>query len=514
MSHRVLPLTHRILLLIQAIALFILVLYGLMFVQHAAAAVRFPYQLDYGEGLELYQVFRLLNGQPLYSDIHQPPYHVGVYAPLYPVVIAPIAALTGIGYGAGRAVSAILTLVIAWLLGQMVYSETRTLWTGVVTGLLWLASHFVYSWAAFMRVDMLSIALSLLGLHFFWSGYIRQGRERYVLVAMVLFVAAAYARQTSVWAAAACLVYLALTRRWALMGKALAVYAGLGLAILCLLQATTGGEIFRQLFLYNNNHAWNFRRWQVTVSRAWAMYPLAILAGPITLVLALLRRWPALPALYLGFAWLSSITISGAGGYINHLLEADAAMCLACGLLLGWMGKSRRPLWPLVASVALLIQVALVIHLPYSLQGGVLPPWTAVKNLVRQPAKQNRAAYSWTPADADIQVAGALDERVRQTPGLILSEDGSFTTTHGRPLWIQFSDFTLFAYDSVWDQTPFLNQIRDRQFALILLKFNIEGAAPRSILTPEMVDAIRSSYILDNQMWLYYVYVPRSAPAN
>ena len=73
------------------------------------------------------EVSRLLTGQPLYSDINQPPYHVGVYGPLYPMIVAPIAALVGVGYGAGRAVSVVLALVIAWLLGQMVYEETRKL---------------------------------------------------------------------------------------------------------------------------------------------------------------------------------------------------------------------------------------------------------------------------------------------------------------------------------------------------------------------------------------------------
>jgi len=77
-----------------------------------------------------------------------------------------------------------------------------------------------------------------------------------------------------------------------------------------------------------------------------------------------------------------------------------------------------------------------------------------------------------------VQAARALDERVRQTPGLILSEDGSFTTTYGRPMWIQFFDFTQLAKSGVWNQTPFLDQIKSHQFALILLTFDsINGCA-------------------------------------
>ena len=511
-SHPTLLLIRRVTFLLQAVALFVLLLYGLMFLQHAVGVIRFPYQMDYGEGAEIYMVSRLLSGQPLYSDIHQPPYHVGVYSPLYTFTVAPVAALTGVGYGAGRAVSTVLALTIAWLLGRMVYEETRKTWAGIATGLLWLTSHFVYSWAVLMRVDMLALALALSGFYLFWHGYIRKSRERYVFAAMFLFVLAAYARQTSIWAAAACFTYLALTRRWALAVKSLALYAGLGLAILGLLQAATGGEFFRHLVLYNVQ-VWKLSRWQAALGRAWAMYPLAILGGGLALILAWLRRWPALAALYLLFGWLSTVTTGKVGAYINHLLEASAVTWLACGLLLGYAAPSRRWAWPLLATVALLMQAALLIHLPYSLQGGVLDPWTTLKPVVRPWQKQSRAAYLWTPAQADVQAARALDERVRQTPGLILSEDGSFTTTHGRPMWIQFFDFTQLAKSGVWNQTPFLDQIKSHQFALILLTFDssTDVLSYRNIITPEMLDALRSSYVLDKQMWLYYVYVPRTA---
>ena len=513
MNHRVwslMPWARGITFLLCAMSLFFLMLYGAMFIQHAVAVVRFPYQVDYGEGLELYQVSRLLTGQPLYSDINQPPYHLGVYGPLYPIIVAPIAALVGIGYGAGRAVSVVLALVIAWLLGKMVYNETRKLWVGIATGLLWLASHYVCSWAVLMRMDMLAVALSLLGLYVFWRGYICRSLERYVLIAMVLFVAAVYCRQLAIWAAAACLTYLVTTRRWTLVGKALVLYAGLGLALLGLLQAATGGEAIRHLFLYNGR-AWQISRWQVALRDAWAMYPLAILASLVTLVLALLKRRPALPALYLAFAWLSSVTIAGAGGYINHLLEANAATWLASGLFVGQIAKSKRWPWPLIVSMALLIQVVMLVHLPYSLQSGVLPPWTAIKPAVRLWAKQNRAAYLWTPAPADARVADELSQRVYQTPGLILSEDGSFTTTHGRPMWIQFFAFTQLARLGLWDQSPFIEQIRSRQFALLLFQFDsaTDVLSYRDNVTAEMLEAIRENYVLERRIWFYYVYVPR-----
>jgi hypothetical protein len=164
---------------LKVVALVFLALYGVMFIQHAVAVVGFPYQMDYGEGLEVYAVARLLSGQPLYGDITQPPYHTLEYPPLYTLAVSPIALLIGIQYAAGRVVSVALALVVAWQLARLVYQETRVLWAGLATSLLWLASHLVYNWAVLMREDMLSLMFSLLGLGLFWQEYIRLRRERY-----------------------------------------------------------------------------------------------------------------------------------------------------------------------------------------------------------------------------------------------------------------------------------------------------------------------------------------------
>jgi hypothetical protein len=493
-----------------AAALLILAAYGAMFMQHAVAAVRFPYQMDYGEGVEIYMVSRLLTGEAMYTDIRQPPYHVGVYPPLYTLTITPIEALAGLGYGVGRAVNVLLTLVIAWLLGRMAYEDSQKVWVGVATGLFWLATYPVYAWAVLMRVDMLAIALATLGLYLFWRGYIRRGKEPYIYAAMLLFVAAAYARQTSVSGAAACLVYLAVTRRWKQFANALVLYAGLGLAILAALQASTGGQFYQHLVTYNLP-VWSLARWYAAVKRFSIVYPFAILASLFTFALALLGRAPLLPALYLGFAGLSTATIGALGAYINHLLEADAALCLAFGVFLGRVSATRRAFGPLLASAVLLGQTAMMIHLPYTREGEALPPWGPIRQAIGPWLRPNRGVYLWTPTDADVRAANELDERIRQTPGLILSEDGAFTATHGRPMWIQFLDFALLHRFGFWDQTPFLEEIRNRKFALVLLKFDTatDVLSYRSVVTPEMLDALRANYVLERQIWLYYVYRPR-----
>ena len=83
-------------------------------------------------------------------------------------------------------------------------------------------------------------------------------------------------------------------------------------------------------------------------------------------------------------------------------------------------------------------------------------------------------------------------------------------------MWIQFFDFTQLAKLGIWDQRRFLDQIRKREFALVLLSFDTatDVLSYRNIVTPEMLDAIRTSYVLDGRIWSYYVYVPRTGSAD
>jgi len=271
-SHRTMLLAHWVTFFLQAVALFVLLLYGIMFLQHAVGAIRFPYQMDYGEGVEIDLVSRLLSGQPLYTDIHQPPYHVGVYPPLYTLTVAPIAALTGISYGPGRAVSAVLALFIAWLLGRMVYEECHRLWIGLVTGLFWLASHLVYSWAVLMRVDMLAMALSMLGLYFFWHGYIRLGKERYIYVAMVLFRRRCLC-STNVSLGCSFLSGLSCDdASLDVVGQGTVAICRAGTGAPGLLQIMTGGQFYQHLVTYNLP-VWSRSRWQADLGRLWGCTP-------------------------------------------------------------------------------------------------------------------------------------------------------------------------------------------------------------------------------------------------
>ena len=125
----------------------------------------FPYQLDYGEGVQLHYVGELLAGRPIYRPIGQYPYLTANYPPLTFLLTAALTPLLGLTYAAGRlwtllAIAAIAALLVAWL-----RRETGRWGPGLVAAALFAGSPYIYHWAPLFRVDLVGLALTLGGLY-------------------------------------------------------------------------------------------------------------------------------------------------------------------------------------------------------------------------------------------------------------------------------------------------------------------------------------------------------------
>jgi len=181
------------------------------------------------------------------------------------------------------------------------------------------------------------------------------------------------------------------------------------------------------------------------------------------------------------------------GAYINHLLEAAAAMFLACGLLLGHASASKRKAWSLVASAMLLIQVVTLVHLPYSLQAGVLERGSLGASC--SSVVQAKSCVVFVDACACRRASGRRAFATSSTNTRADSfEDGSFTTTHGRPMWIQFLDFALLTRFGFWTRRRSSTRFASSVCATLAQIRCGDGCAfLRNIVTPEVLEAIRSA---------------------
>jgi hypothetical protein len=229
-----------------------------------AAAVLFPYQLDYGEGVLLHFVREWSLGRPIYKAIEGYPYITSNYAPLPMLLALALTPFLGLTYAAGRlwtllALATVVTLVIAWI-----RRDSGSWLPAIVAAMIFGGSPYIYHWAPLFRVDLIGLALTLGGLYAVWraapahgSGEIpspssseRPERRRVCVIlglAILLFVAALYAKQSFVFAPLAALAYLFLfVDRWRAVRVAVAV-GGLGAGMFLLINALTSGGFWQGL---------------------------------------------------------------------------------------------------------------------------------------------------------------------------------------------------------------------------------------------------------------------------
>ena len=244
---------------IWAVLLLALALLGqrvAVFLDQADHVLRWPFGLDYGEGVVWQQANMMLTPRA-YGPIDGFPAIVFNYPPLYHVVTLMASAVTGNDMlSAGRGVSIgcallsafIIAMIIARTLPDDLPAGPRT--AGAVIGALSIFCFpSVTYWALLMHVDMLAFLFSLCG---FWLGLKAFEMPKLIYAAALCFVAAVFSKQTAL-AAPAALFALMLCRRPLLAFQGIATCIVLGLAVLAGLEFATHGGFIRHIVAYNIN---------------------------------------------------------------------------------------------------------------------------------------------------------------------------------------------------------------------------------------------------------------------
>ena len=422
----------------------------------------FPYQLDYGEGVHLYFAKQWSQGRPIYKTIEGYPYITFNYAPLAILLALALTPVLGITYATGRLWTLLAVAVLPVLIALWVRRETGQGVPALVAALLFFGSPYVYHWAPLFRVDLIGLALTLAGLYCVLlavapataDGSATGVRSRWLWLAVVLFVAGLYAKQSFVFAPAAAFLYLFffVKRRQALvmaLGMAL-----LGGGLFVLVNALTGDAFWEALVVSNvNPFLWpEFWKQQADFFGTFAI--LAVLTAWYLADKFLLDRHGSLRDkvslldLYL-LAALGSVGLAGkAGAWENYFFEALAALALCSGLGLGRLVRrsnraGREPLGRLLAPALVLFQVALMWHTP-------------------------------RVADRYLQLTQESNEAMvpilAQTPDPIISEDMGLLVTNGKILDYHSFQYSQLARAGRWDQAWELGQLRQRTVSMVILE--------------------------------------------
>ncbi len=475
-----------------------------LFIQAELAAIRFPWELDYGEGI-VWQQMRWIFTAKAYGPIDQFPAIVFHYPPLYHALTSVAAgALRTDELATGRAISFVCTLAAALasalIAGMLVDGRSdrhARRWAFCVAGLLPFTYVPVIVWAQLMRVDMLAVALSLFGLV---ASFKALERPRLIYVASLLFVLAVYTKQTSIAAPAAVFsVLLAVRPKLALRG--IAACTALGLCVLAILSGLTDGGFYRHIFLYNVN--------RMDPSRLWSIAYATILQG-VYVALAcfvVVRRVSEFRSRRRAPGALVSVNV------------ADARMLIALAYLV-----ITTPMMLLIAKTGSNINYflewffAVGIFAALAIQEGALVRSAELKKLfaiVIPLVLAVQAVRSGTsPYDTDVHGMRArqlesLSKEIKATDKPIISDDMVLLLRSGRTVLWEPSIFAELASKGHWDERPFIQRIRKREFAFFITWGQRGHRRFDERYTPAVADAMDAAYPVKKEIAGLIVHRPR-----
>lgn len=484
----------------------------------AVAAIRFPFGIDYGEGIVWQQMLMIIDGHG-YGSIRSFPAIVFHYPPIYHLVTAAGAGLFGADpLATGRLVSVSCALATAGIIGGIVpmlarsHSERATYRIcAAFAAVMAICTQPIMIWSILMRVDLVCVVATFGGLYF---GLRAIRAPRMIYPAAVLFVIAIFTKQTAIAAPAAVFgTHLLLRPRTALTG--IATSLTLGIAMLGAAMWLTDGGFLRHIIQYNINRISLDR--VLDVLEAWGTHFIYFAAAAWVIVRRLRRLagergaaggWRALkqklidsPAdasfamlvAYLGLASLMLVLALKSGASINYFLEWCCLIALFAGLALaepvsvalGRADVARRGWVLLIVPCAVSIQAIALLC--------VVDAHYTEKARLRGELSQ-------------------LTRLIREAPKPVIGDDMVGILRAGKTVQWEPSIFAELASKGEWDERPFVARIMARQFAF----FVTEGEPGNDSVyderyNPAVNRAIQSAYPMKRKLAGYWLHFPAGA---
>jgi hypothetical protein len=214
-----------------------------------------PVELDYGEGIILFQATEVLSLKTAFHPLEQYPHVVFHYTPLYHLAVRAVMSVVHNILLSGRLVSMAATVWIVGILMWVVLSATRgyapegVRWYAAVFTGAWVLVLPPIQWSPWARVDLLGLAFQLTGLSVL---AVKPFRLRNQIVAFGLLLLGLFTKQSLVAIPAASILLMVVIRPV----RALLLAAGMaaaGAAIVLVLAWQTQGSVLRHWILYNVN---------------------------------------------------------------------------------------------------------------------------------------------------------------------------------------------------------------------------------------------------------------------
>lgn len=451
----------------------------LCFLVWCFTCLRLDFTWDDADSEILNQAWLMARGESIYRDIDAPPFTFAIYPPVFFAATAVILKFTGLSFLPARLISFLAVVFIGWALVRLSRQWNKTGWNGLWAAFfLLLIPAFLYN-SARCHVQMLAVAFSLWSLVFF----LRNRWRDTIIISPILAVLALYTKQTQIALPIALIVYLALrNRKW--LTPYIIVLAVSGLVPFLWLQEITNGRFLLDTF-HLAKLSYN------------ALYIIPILlhhAGPILLFIGLAlslcwRRirtgdWDVLD-LYLGSVFaVTLVSLGRVGAHGQYVIELLVVVVTYLLRSMSLPHLNRREALVAIQILILFIYTPLFVLLEEGVHG--------------------RAANR-----ASAKIYGLIKE----PPGPILSQQGSFPLFCRGEIYLQLFHFSGLSRTGLWDQRALLGEIEKRTFPYVITEFPFEhsegGSDGKERFTPEMLKALRRNYRRMESAPPYYIYSPQ-----
>lgn len=481
----------------------------LVYIIYAFALFRFPFDYDQGEGFELWDAVLLSRGQNIYLNNETYPFYSSNYAPLFPLLLAPLVKVFGAKLWVGRVFSFFTTLVIGSTIFWIVHRETRDCTIAALSALTFFAANIVYQIGPLFRLHTTMVMFGVLGIAFMARIEDEQHGRRDLWLAMFFLLAAGYTKQLAFDAVLAGFLFFFLRRpRQALVYGA--AFGSVVSIIFLLINAITGGQWWFNAIVANANPFIPGQA-QALYQQWLRLYPIIIVIATGYVLWTLYLDRISIYSLYFVLATAKGALSGKWGAGPGYFTTAIVAACICTGIGLGllkqWLSQQSRDhaqtgwrraelLLGIAIPLLFLYQARLNLHLP--LDHPLTRPVARLLDIPDQAPNRFRRSYYDTmgytqlghpPTDQDARAGWQIVDWVKAS-----SVDG--------PAWSEEAMFTLWAGQeqvitnptqlyNLWnlgklDVTQMVHRIYERHFGLVIFR--------AQFYPPPVLEAIGQNY--------------------
>jgi 4-amino-4-deoxy-L-arabinose transferase-like glycosyltransferase len=474
---------HRLAQWLLYFTVAVFVLYLVIYVVYAAALFRFPYDYDQGEGFELNDSLLFLQGQWPYRSNEVFPYYASNYPPLFHWIVLPLLALFGPTLTAGRVLSFTVTLLIAFLVGWVVYAKTHDMPIAAISGLTVLASNFIYHVGPLYRQHMTMVLFELLAVILISRCDDPKHGKGYVVLSMLALLAAGYTKQLSAVTAAAVLFFLFLRspKKAILAGFGLTIVAG---GIFLLIDTATQHQWFINTITANAN-AYDYRQ-------ALDLYRQFFTLHFFTVALAIgysfyQLYWDRLSAytIWFGFTLINSALAGKWGAGESYFATAIVASCILSGFAVVKLTNAiKRPEQNAARLVVLFAVPLLYLAQAYSLrhlptEGPIFGPLADLVGVGRGTTVYAGYPYydsigytqaGHLPTDQDTAAGDRIASMIKATGKPALTEEALLALRAGQPVVANPTQLLNLWNNHALDPTELIASIDRQDYGLVVLR--------------------------------------------